>query len=329
MSEIFNALVIGCGKIGGGYNSSPQDVMVLTHALAYARHPRFSLVACVDPDATARREFMNRWNVPHGFSTLEEAFASGIKVDVASIASPTPTHIGLLSALLKSDVRAVFVEKPLGGDSEAAGKAAEDFSRAGKPLLVNYSRRFDSAMETLRKELESGQWGAIVNSTAFYNRGLMNNGSHAVDLLGFLTADRPMQLQSADRLRAGPASNDPTVDATLTLFNGAKFVLLGSDVQDCSIFEIQIVCEKGIIALEQSGLTLRRRPAGQGEPFPGVKRILPGDDEPTGYGTAFIRALDAMVRAMETGERPASDGNSALAAIRLCQEIRRKAAGAG
>lgn len=329
MSETLNALVIGCGKIGGGYNASPADGMVLTHALAYIRHPRFSLAACVDPDQTARLEFMRRWNIANGFASLEEALASGIKFDVASLAAPTHMHIELLNKLLTSEVQAVFAEKPLGGNADAAEQAVENYSRARKPLLVNYLRRFDSAMEVLRQEIDSGQWGEILKIVALYNRGLMNNGSHAVDLIGFLTSDKPMRLQGVDRAHAGPHSGDPTVDASWTLFNGAKFLLLGSDVQDCSIFELQIVCERGIIAIEQSGLSISRRPVGEAAPFAGVKRILSGTEEPTAYGSAFIRALDAMIRTIETGERPASDGRSALAAIRHCDAIRHKAISAG
>ncbi len=236
MSETMQALVIGCGKIGGGYNASASDEMILTHALAYTRHPKFRLAACVDPDAFARQEFMKRWNVSKGFASLDEAFASGIKFDAASIASPTSTHADFLGKLLKSDVRAVFAEKPLGGDPSAALKVIEAYERAQKTLLVNYLRRFDSSMTALRQEIESGKWGEIDSVHALYNRGVMNNGSHAIDLIGFLTGDKPMRLVSVNPDFMSQIAGDPTVSATLKLSNGAQFNLAGSSIQDCTVF---------------------------------------------------------------------------------------------
>lgn len=326
MSEPLRALVIGCGKIGGGYNVSPDDEMVLTHALAYARHPKFHLAACVDPDAAARQEFMKKWNVAHGFASFEEAASSGIKFDVASIASPTSTHIGYLDKLLNSEVRAVFAEKPLGGDPTAAAKAVESYERAGKPLLVNYSRRFDSSMVSLRKEIEGGKWGAIDSVHVVYNRGVMNNGSHAVDLIGFLTGGKSMQLSSVGSDAVNQIVGDPTVSAVLKLSSGASFNLTGSEIQDRTVFEIELVCEKGIISIEESGLALRRSLVGEAAAFANAK---PGSVERTAYGAAFTKALDAMVSALESGARPASDGRSALAAITLCDAIRRRVASAG
>lgn len=223
----------------------------------------------------------------------------------------------------------MFAEKPLGGEPKTAATIIEAYERARKPLLVNYSRRYDSVMGELRQEIEGGKWGAIDSVHAIYNRGVMNNGSHAVDLIGFLTGDKPMQVVSVDRHFTEELAGDPTVSAVLKLPKGAVFYLTGSKIRDWSIFEIQIVCEKGIIAIEQSGLTFRRRPAGVAEPFANARRILPGTEQPTAYGTAFIKALDAMVKALDSGERPASDGRSALAAIGLCDSIRRTAVSAG
>ena len=45
MSNPRRALIVGCGKIAGGYNRGPSDTKILTHALAYLRHPEYELVA--------------------------------------------------------------------------------------------------------------------------------------------------------------------------------------------------------------------------------------------------------------------------------------------
>jgi predicted dehydrogenase len=324
MSEKLSALLIGCGKIGGGLNKSPDDKMVLTHALAFSRHPGFSLAACVEPDTAARKEFMSRWNIPNGFSSTEEALESGISFKVASLACPTEKHIEQLELLAKSPIRAVFAEKPLGGDAKRAQQIVEKYEKLGKPLLVAYLRRFDSAMTGLRDEISKGVWGEVRKAIAIYGRGVVNNGTHAVDLIRYVTGDRPLEIVSVNGMLQDGVAGDPTVDATLKLQNGALFHLAGVDASRHGVFEIALECSEGLISIEESGLKLRRRLVGVAPPIENVPRLLSAEAIPTGYGDAFLRALDDMLEALRSGKRPASDGRSALPAIEICDALRRR-----
>ena len=90
MSKELRALIVGCGRIAGGYNKGPTDTNVLTHALAYIRHQDYTLASCVEPNDSIRAAFMMKWNVPRGYSTLEEALAAEC-CDIASVCGPTGT----------------------------------------------------------------------------------------------------------------------------------------------------------------------------------------------------------------------------------------------
>jgi predicted dehydrogenase len=323
VTKNFRAIVIGCGMVGGGYNSGPDDDLVMTHALAYRRHPKFSLSACVDPQTEARQSFMRRWSVPHGFATVDEALSSGLEFDVASVTAPTSEHIAILRRLLASPVRAVFAEKPLGGNPAEAARVVAEYERAGKPLLVGYLRRFDPSMQSLRDEIARGEWGTIRTIVGLYGRGVMNNGSHLIDLVGFLTGEKPIGTVAINGVRPDGISGDPTVDATLRVEDGPLIHLAGGDGRDYALFETSLICSDGIVYIEDGGLSIRRRRAIVSDIVPGTRRLDDGARQATHWGEAYRYALDGLLRALATGERPASSGATALAALKVCDSLRR------
>lgn len=321
MSETLNALVIGCGKIGGRLNQSRSDPAVMTHALAYVRDNRFALHACVDPDETMRRDFMERWSVPHGFASLEEALASGMRFDVASVASSTETHLSILKRLADTSVQGVLAEKPLGGSQTDAAEIVRRYEEINKPLLVCFLRRFDPAMSMLRDEIAEGRWGELESATVHYSRGAVNNGSHAADLLSFLTGRTDFRLVSTGRKIADGVPGDPTVDALLTLGN-ASVQFVACDGTKFAVFEIMLVFSNGVVSLEQNGFVCRRRPVEAGGMLPGIRRLGEASSETTGLATAFVRALDALFKVIHSGAEAPSTGRTALAAIGICEAIR-------
>ena len=156
-SKPWSALVVGCGRIAGGYNAGPHDPMVLTHALAYVRHPEFVLSACVEPDRKVRARFMEKWGVARGYETLDDALDLE-QFDIISVCSPTGTHIAHLARLLEAQVKAVFVEKPLDGAARAARDIGAKFNSRRVPVAVNFTRRFDPAIHKLREAVQSSSY---------------------------------------------------------------------------------------------------------------------------------------------------------------------------
>ncbi len=321
MSERLRAIVLGCGRIAGGLNRSPDDAMVLTHALAYRRNPRFSLAACVDTDARARAEFAARWSPERAYSSLDEAFANDAVYDVASVCVPTAAHAATLDRLADLPVRAVFAEKPLGGDPMDARRIVERYRRVGKPLAVAYIRRWDPAMAALRAEIAEGKWGAWRGGAAFYGRGIVNNGSHAIDLLRFLTGEE-FRIVAAMGAREDGVPGDPSVDAMLAAGGGQHVHLVACDGRDYAFFEMTLAFARGVVAIEEGGLRIVRRTVTESTHFAGVEIPAAGESIPTGYGEAFVRALDDIAGCLAHGGEPRSSGASSLASIELACALR-------
>lgn len=318
-------MIVGCGRVAGGYNRGPDDAFVLTHALAYRRHPRFDLVACVEPDDALRAQFMKTWNVPAGFATLEAALEGGAACDVVSVCSPTPTHVATLERLLHAPARAVFAEKPLGGDPARIAPLVSAYRAAGRALAVAFPRRWDDEVMALRAEIRSGDWGPLRTGVCLYGRGVVNNGSHHVDLLDMLFGET-ITVLAVTAARDDGVAGDPTIDAVLELGGGARIHLAGTDGRDHSLFELTLVFARGVVTLEQNGLTIRRRRAGMSPVFAGIRMAGEGEAKATGYGRAFLAALDDIERVLACGGEPLSNGDTALRAISLCADLSRRAA---
>jgi predicted dehydrogenase len=196
-SDMLSVLIIGCGNIAGGFDADGNTV--LTHAGAYLRHGGFRLAGCVDPDSGRRSAFQQRWGVEQAYAALPDALGSGVHYDVISICSPTPQHAADLRMVLRALPRLAFCEKPLAAEIKEARGLVTACRDAGVLLAVNYTRRWDPAVSAFKSALERGAWGAVRSAVGYYNKGVLNNGSHMMDLLLHLLG--PLELQA---IGAGP-----------------------------------------------------------------------------------------------------------------------------
>jgi predicted dehydrogenase len=319
------ALIIGCGKIAGGFNKGPDDPLVLTHALAYTRHPEFKLVAACDPDESARNRFIETWgfgpgkpNGPAVCNSLDDALR-GEHYDIASVCTPTHTHIDILEQLLETDIPKVFCEKPLGGDPAKARMMAEKYAEAGKALAVNFTRRWDQSMAELRDEIAAGEWGEIRNIVGWYCRGVMNNGTHMIDLVSFLCGATVGPVSPSVKRVIDDNPGDPTVSASLHVM-GTPFALVACDGRDYARFELTLTFSKAVIEILEGGLYTRRRAKMPSAIFPGSFIATERPRRATKYGEAFLRALDEFAE-WEPGSSLSSDAFTALPAIDMANEM--------
>lgn len=321
-SEMQSVLIIGCGNIAGGFDAADGDT-VLSHAGAYRRHGGFRLAGCVDPDADRRGSFQQRWAVEHAYASLPEVLASGTRYDVISICSPTPQHAADLRMLLREPPRLVFCEKPLAAGIEEAAALVAACRDADTLLAVNYTRRWDPEVSAFKSALESGVWGPVRSAVGYYNKGVLNNGSHMVDLLQHLLG--PLELQAVGAAQCDHSAEDPTVPALLATSNGTPVHLATGAAGDYALFELQIVTAKGVVAIEQGGFFWRERLVRQSSRFAGYNDIGDAAPRPGGYPKAMLAAVTNMHGALTQGAELASTGETALAAQAHCDQIRQRA----
>jgi predicted dehydrogenase len=321
-------LIVGCGKIAGQFDQSrSKSDCPHTHAGAYTRDGRFNLSACVEPDDMRRADFMSAWGVPVGFRSIEEAANSGYHFDVVSICSPTTCHAHDLEIALGLKPKLIFCEKPLTTTLVEAERLVEKCRKSNILLAVNYSRRFDPDVSKLQVEIQEGLWGRLRSMVGCYNKGILNNGSHMLDLISSLIG--PMEIVKVGKPIYDFLPNDPTVPVWLEGANALPIHLVCGHAEDYAIFELQLVFSQGALTMEEGGMFWRERRVINSATFKGYRVLDDGVRHAGQYPRSMLQAIDNIYRALAEGKPLASTGESSLASQRMCEQIQRQSARSG
>lgn len=315
--------IIGAGRIAGGYDEGREDGRILSHAGAYRAHGGFEITACIDPNADRRAEFMTAWDIPIGYDDIEDWLSDEPRAEIVSLCTPDETHAPLLRRLSETPVHTIWAEKPLTTEPGEARALAQLLEQKGKAVAVNYLRRWDRSMERLRAEFVDGTAGALQSAVAYYGKGLLHNGSHALDLLRFLFG--PLHAVAARRPLA-EASSDATLHCWLETADRRPIQLVGVDESHFTLFEMTIITTKGRIDINDSGFTLLRRTVESDQIFDGYRRLGRADASETELGTAMLRAATNLHQAVTDGEPLACNAAEAAETLALCAELRALAA---
>lgn len=323
---MLSVLIIGCGNIAGGFDiASKPGSLPRTHAGAYAEHGQFSMQACIEPDDHRRAAFMARWNIAAGYASFEQLVAANGMAshaepfDIVSICSPTSCHHHDVEQALGLSPKLIFCEKPVTGNLQQSQHAVQLCSDQGVQLAVNHNRRWDPDVARLREQLKVGYWGSIRSVTGQYNKGVLNNGSHMVDLLQNLLG--PLTLRDCGLPSFDYLSTDPSIPASLVSSNGVPVTLSCGNAGDFSLFELQLVTQRGVIAMEDGGLHWRTRLSAPSLQFSGYQALAEGQVVGGRYFASMPNAVANIYQAVTTGEALASTGDSALEAQFLCQAM--------
>jgi predicted dehydrogenase len=168
--------IIGCGEMGRA------------HAREYQRHDQTSVVAAAEPDEATRDAFAEEFDVPETFEGYETMIAA-TDIDVVSVCTWHATHARMTVDAAERGVTGIFCEKPMCtslGEAEAMIDAAD---RNDVVLTIGHQRRYDPVHEKARELIAKGAIGEPRVVSAGHRNGLLNWGTHLVDLTRFLLDD--------------------------------------------------------------------------------------------------------------------------------------------
>lgn len=318
-------LLVGCGRIAGNYDRGRQpSEFPRTHAASYLRHGGFSLVGCVDPDPEARRAFMRDWGVHADFAGIHDAAESGLAFDVVSICSPTGSHAADVRASLALRPLVVFCEKPVTPTVAETSSLVEECDRAGVHLVVNHTRRWDPDVQELATSIAERRFGPLRLVYGAYCRGVINNGSHMIDLLRQLLGE--VSLISAGEPVWDGVEGDPSVPLVLAAPNGLRVTIGCGFGPEHAIFELTMVFAKRSVSMEQGGLCWTDRLVEESRNFPGVRVLGQGRSRAGRYVEAPLRAVHSLYNLITGGIPTPSNGASALLSQKVCEEASLNAA---
>ena len=179
-----DCLLIGLGQIGMGYDLLLDDQFIFTHAKAISLHKDFNLVAAVDTSNELRKKFTQTYQLP-AYSSLEEALKNS-QVSLVVIATPTNTHGNILNIVLQySTPELILCEKPLDYSLNTATEMLKKCQEKNIMFFVNYMRRSDVGALSVKQMISESLIETPLKGFVWYTKGLMNNGSHFLNLLEY------------------------------------------------------------------------------------------------------------------------------------------------
>ena len=244
--ENIETLVIGCGNIGALYDLQSNEI--LTHAKAYASNSSYGLT--VFDNDFERAEYIGKI---HRCSIIFDINDIS-KFKLISICTPTFTHFELLKKALVNKTPVIICEKPISNNHKELDYLKEYYSIVSSKVIVNYFRRFHPSFKSLKnkiRELESKD--KILNITIKYQKGFLNNCSHAIDLIEYLLGKN---INFHDFVISNLVydffSDDPTLSALGTSEN-ICYSIVGLPNINYSFFEVEIFFERNAIRIIDSG----------------------------------------------------------------------------
>jgi predicted dehydrogenase len=322
--EPLTVLIVGCGNIAGGFDKGRKLAdFPYTHAGAYVRDSRFKMVACIEPDEARRIEFMKEWDIQLGFSSIDEMLNLDYQFDVISICSPTTYHSHDIEVALQLNPKLIFCEKPITSSLLNAERLVQACKIANIMIAVNHTRRWDPSVSQLQADIVSGRRGELRSIIGIYNKGILNNGSHMLDLLHFLVG--PVSVVKVGKPVSDYLPNDPSIPVWLENEQGVSIHLACAHAEDYASFELQLIFSLGVLTMEEGGLYWRERRAVESTTFKGYQKIDEGARYVGEYPHAMLMAIDNIYRAVVRDDDLVSTGESALLAQRMCEKVKQMA----
>lgn len=249
----YNALILGCGNIGASYDLNDEH-RVWSHAKAFSktRAIRFSVA---DTDAGKAESIARAYKVPVFEAGDDSDFR---QFDIVVIATPTPTHAKWIRRLVEQKIPLIICEKPVASTQQELNALSNMYKKGQTKILVNYIRRFQPAYGQLKRYI--GKLSARSDCKGInikYQRGFVNNGSHAFDLLEFLF-DKPFLMKGfhIEKAAFDAFGYDPTISGTCS-FNKYPVTILGLENISYPVFEIEIFFSSQKIVICHSGDEIR------------------------------------------------------------------------
>jgi predicted dehydrogenase len=244
-------ILIGCGRIGAG--SDGRRRRAGSHAGVLAETPAFA-PTLYDPDLKLSKAAAEALDLPiadHIDKSLLESCTCAV------ICSPTNTHFEYLSEFLNVGTPLIVCEKPVCASMAEVKKLRELRKRSKSRVVVNYTRRFQPSFEKLKKRFAHQVAQETLSTISVrYQRGFLNNASHALDLIQFLTGWDILNAKVHPfQGMCDEFPNDPTLSGHGN-WNGAALSILGLPNVRFSLFEIDFFFERSAIRLRDRGDTI-------------------------------------------------------------------------
>lgn len=314
---MYRAAVIGCGRIGCGFDDDPLRKVISTHATAYSKNPKTNLDALCDIDEIKLEKYGKKYAVTQLFTNIDELLEK-TKLDVVSICTHPDMHEEVVIKAVKAGVKGIFCEKPIANSISAAKNMIAICKKNNVVLIIDHQRRFDPLFSNIKRVIDKGYLGIIYQTVFYYTAGIFNTGTHVIDLMRYFFGDVEWVMGRRSPIMSSNQS-DPNIDGVLSFKNGIYASIHALNVRDYLIFEQDILGSKGRLRILNSGFEIEYYGISDSRYFSGYKefekRNLPFEiPKERQY---MLEGVNHLIDCIENKTEPISSGTDGLKALEI------------
>jgi UDP-N-acetylglucosamine 3-dehydrogenase len=322
-----SALIVGLGAMGSH------------HLRVLGALPGVRVAAVVEPDDERRAGVSGIHPGVRTYTELERALAEH-RLDFACLAVPVRDLPACAEATLGAGIH-TFVEKPLAPTEREAEAVIELAADRRRLLMVGHVERFNPAVIALRRKVDEGLIGPIVQMHArrlspFPNRSgapgvALDLATHDIDVMRYVagTEVERVYAESVARLTEGV---DDLICATLRFEAGATGLLEANWITPTKVRQLTVLGDRGMFVVDYLTQDLvfyeHPRAPSDWDEFAGLR--AGGEGNMIRYALERREPLrvqwEALTAAIQKGGCPPVDGYDGLAALSIGRAIQRSAA---
>jgi predicted dehydrogenase len=242
------------------------------HAGYYAAEQRTEIVAGADIDPKRLEEYCDEFSVP-GRYTDYRGMLENERPDIVSVCTWQDTHPDITLAAAEAGAKGVLCEKPMGVDLGSVEAAVQACEERGTTLVVHHQTRFGPAWAAAREAVADGMIGEPQLFLAHCQAGLLNIGSHVVDIARYVLGDPRCEwvigqaVRTTNRYERGVICED-LCQAIVGLSNGAR-IAIDVDLPDTATKQDRsVIGAEGMMRFDGEGTHVLRAGSSGWETLP-------------------------------------------------------------
>ncbi len=288
-----------------------------SHCDAIATLDNVEVVAVADLFEEKRRQYMDEYGIPRGYTSHTELLKDD-EIDAVAVVLGHHLHHRLTVDACNAG-KHVLVEKPMALSLEQCDAMIDAAASNSVKLMVGHTPHFSGILLKMKEILDSGRLGPLMTivcyscknwtyahrapqyRSRFHGGGMwLTNGVHVVDRLTWLMASQAVSVSASIGTRAHYQAADDTATALIRYKNGLAGAAISIAFADGPpIMDTQVICANGTVRIGGG-----RQPflqVGQGD----VWQDIPYDDPPAVMHhewKSFVESIEQDIEPPASGE---------------------------
>ena len=256
MKNKIKVSIIGTGRIGLSSEFDSRRLKPASHFGMWLKNKDCNLVSICDKNESAFAKAKKLKKNIKFYNNYKDMIKIE-KPDIISICTWKDTHFSITKECLKLGIKVIVLEKPLANNLIQAKALVKLVKKNKAKILVNHRRRYDEEIIKLKRKINNGIIGDILQISSFYVYGILTTGTHLIDTLRMLLKDRLGDVNKVigikNKLNNFKPKDDKNIDGFLLFKNNILASIQSLDMKSYDNFDIIIYGRKGKIEITDIG----------------------------------------------------------------------------